>query len=93
MAERPAPPFETQLSEQAEDDLSRRPELAADTNAIVLRAARELRRRLEEGENEAIDLHGRREQLSVRVSLIPPNTLRIEGIAPGAKVPEGAIVV
>lgn len=93
MAEPPPPPFQTSLSEQAEDDLDRQPELAAGANAVVLRAANEVRRLLEMGQNQAIDLHGRRENLTVRVSLIPPDTVRIEDVAPGDIVPEGAILV
>lgn len=93
MAETPAPPFTTSFSEQAEDDLERQPDLTAPTNAVVLRAAKEVRRQLEMGQNLAIDLHGRREQLTVRVSLVPPNEVRIEGITPGEQVPDGAIEV
>ena len=93
MAEPPPPPFQTSLSEQAEDDLDRQPELAAGANAVVLRAANEVRRLLEMGQNQAIDLHGRRENLTVRVSLIPPDTVRIEDVAPGDIVPGGAILV
>ena len=93
MAEPPPPPFDTQVSEQAGDDLARQPELSAAANAIVLRAAREVRRLLDMGQNQALDLHGRKEQLTVRVSTIPPDTLRIEDVAPGEIVPDGAIVV
>ena len=93
MAEPPPPPFETTLSEQAQDDLERQPELAAQANGIVLRAANEMRRMLDMGQNEAVDVHGRREQVTVRLSLIPPNTVRIEDISPGDIVPEGAFLV
>jgi hypothetical protein len=93
MAERPSPPFETSLSEQAQDDLSRWPELASGANAVVLRAAKEMRRMLDEGQNLAADLHGQREDLTVRVSLIPPNGVRIEQVAPGGPPPDGALKV
>ena len=93
MAEPPAPPFQTDLSEQARDDLDRQPELAASANAIVLRSAKEVRQQLEMGQNLAMDLHGTREEVTVRISLIPPDTVRIEGVTAGGPVPEGAIVV
>ena len=93
MADRPPPPFDTSLSEQAQDDLSRWPELASGTNAVVLRAAKQMRQMLDEGKNLAADLHGRREDLTVRVSLIPPNGVRIEQVASGGPVPEGALTV
>jgi hypothetical protein len=93
MAEPPPPPFETQLSEQAQDTLAGEPALAASANAIVLRAAKELRRQLDMGQNLATDVHGKREQLTVRVSMIPPDTLRIEDVAPGDVAPEGALLV
>jgi hypothetical protein len=93
MTERPAPPFETSLSEQAQDDLSRWPELASGANAVLLRAAKQVKRMLEEGRNLAADLHGQREDLTVRVSLIPPNGVRIEQVAPGGPPPEGALMV
>lgn len=90
MAEPPAPPFETTLSEQASDELVRQPELSARANAVVLRAANELRRQLEMGQNVATDLYGESEQLTVRVGLFPPNSLRIEEISEGGPAPEGA---
>jgi hypothetical protein len=93
MPEPPPPPFETSLSEQAQDDLARWPELTSGTNAVLLRAAKELRRMLESGQNLAADVHGRREHLTVRVSLIPPGAVRIEQIAPGDPVPDGALQV
>lgn len=93
MAEPPAPPFQTQVSEQAADDMARRPELSAGANAIILRAAKEVRRLLDMGQNQSMDLHGSRERLTVRVSTIPPDTMRIEDVAPGEIVPEGALVV
>jgi hypothetical protein len=93
MAEPPPPPFNVELSEQAQDDLARRPELAPAVNAVVLRAARPLRAHLEMGEELALDVHGRREALTVRVSLFPPDRVRVEGLAPGAPAPEGALVV
>lgn len=93
MAEAPPPPFDTQVSEQAHDDMARQPELSAAANAVVLRAAKEVRRLLDMGQNQALDLHGRKEKLTVRVSTIPPDTMRIEDVAPGDVVPEGAIVV
>lgn len=93
MAEPPPPPFQTDVSEQARDDLARQPELASSANAVILRAAKELRARLESGENQALDVHGRRERLTVRVSLVPPDTMRIEGLAPGDLIPDGALTV
>lgn len=93
MAEPPAPPFTTMFSEQAEDDLERQPSLTASTNAVLLRSAKELRRRLEMGQNLALDVHGKREDLTVRVSLVPPDQVRIEGVTPGGPAPEGALEV
>lgn len=93
MADRPAPPFQTDLSEQARDDIDRQPDLAPTVNAILLRGANEVRRHLEMGDNLALDLFGRREQVTVRISLIPPETVRIEQVSPGGPVPEGAMVV
>lgn len=93
MADAPAPPFTIDLSEQARDDLSRVQGATAAANAVILRAANRLRRELEMGQNMAYDVHGKREQLTVRVSLVPPETVRIEGITPGEIVPDGAIEV
>jgi hypothetical protein len=93
MPDRPPPPFETSLSEQAQDDLTRWPELAASTNAVMLRAAKQVRRMLDMGQNLATDLHGRRENLTVRVGLFPPDGVRIEQVTPGGPPPEGAMVV
>ena len=93
MSEPPPPPFQTSPSEQAEEDLDRQPQLTTGANPVVLLAPNEVRRLLEMGQNQAIDLHGRRENLTVRVSLIPPDTVRIEDVAPGDIVPEGAILV
>ena len=93
MAEPPAPPFETDMSEQAHDDIDRQPDLGPAANEIMLRGAKEIRRQLEMGQNLALDLHGDREDITVRLSLVPPNTVRIEGISPGGPAPEGAIVV
>lgn len=93
MADAPAPPFTIDLSEQARDDLARERGATASSNAVLLRAANRLRRELEMGQNMAYDVHGRKEQLTVRVSLVPPDTVRIEGITPGEVVPDGAIEV
>lgn len=93
MAEPPPPPFQTTLSDQAGAQLESDRDLAAGANAIVLRAAKELRRQLDMGENYAEDLFGRRENVTVRVSLIPPDVVRIESVSRGGPVPEGAITV
>lgn len=93
MADAPAPPFTIDLSEQARDDLSRTQGATAAANAVILRAANRLRRELEMGQNMAYDVHGKKEQLTVRVSLVPPETVRIEGITPGEIIPDGAIEV
>lgn len=93
MAEAPPPPFSIDLSEQARDEISRDHDVTAAANAVLLRAANRLRRELEMGQNLTRDLHGHKERLSVHVSLIPPGTVRVEGITPGDIVPEGAIVV
>lgn len=93
MAEPPPPPFTVELSEQVQDDLARLPELAPALNAVMLRAARPLREHLDMGEEMALDVHGRREALTVRLSLWPPDRVRVEGLAPGTPVPEGALVV
>ncbi len=93
MAEPPPPPFQTTLSDQAAAELEGDHDLAAAANAAVLRAANELRRQLEMGENLARDVFGRRENVVVRVSLIPPDVVRIEGVSRGGPVPDGAIEV
>ncbi len=90
MAEAPAPPFTTDVSEQARDTLARDAGLAARVNAVLLRAARPLRRRLDAGDNLALDVYGARERITVRVSLVPPDTVRIEEIAAAGPAPEGA---
>ena len=93
MAEPPPPPFQINMSEQARDDLDRQPELAASANAALLRAAKQVRTELEMGQNVARDVFGERENVTVRVSLVPPDIVRIEGVESGGPVPEAAIVV
>lgn len=93
MAEPPPPPFQVDVSEAARDDLSREPDLVKSANGVLLRAANELKSQLDMGQNVARDVHGKREAVTVRVSLVPPDQVRIEGITPGDIVPEDAIVV
>ncbi len=50
-------------------------------------------RLLEMGQRVAANLHGRREDLTVRTGLFPPRGARIEQISLGGPAPEGALEV
>ncbi len=93
MAATPAPPFRLEYSAQAREDVTHRPELEAQSGQVLQRAASDVRLRLDRGENLALDVYGRPEGMVLRISLVPPELVRIEGVECGGPAPEGALAV
>ena len=86
-------PFQLTLSEQAQDDLRRWPELRPALDSIAERASPVLQQRLQSGDNVAFDVHGQTEQVTLRVGLVPPSVVRVEQVAAGDITPQDAVVV
>ncbi len=93
MSSTPAAPFETEYSEQARDDLQRHPSARTEARAVLERAAGEVQQKLDRGENLALDVFGEAEAMVLRISLVPPAMVRVEGIEHGGPAPEGALRV
>lgn len=78
-AEPPPPALTVELSREVRAACRADPALATRLNAIVLRATRRLRARLDAG-GGLVRVRGRAEALTIEVQLLPPDICRIERI-------------
>lgn len=86
MASRPPPPLAIELSRAVRAACRSDPPLTSALNAVILRASRYLRARLEQG--GAVCIHGRRERLALHLTLTPPDVCLVETLTAGADPPE-----
>ena len=92
MASPPPPPFTIELSREVQAACRRELHRMAQINAVLLRATRRLRERLDAG-GGPVRVTGRREALTLDLLLSPPDLCRVEAVTDGAPEPPASIVV
>ena len=86
MTERPAPPLTIEMDRTVLATVRRDPALIAALNAVLLRATRRLRALVAE-DGRAVRVAARREDLTVEVTLRPPDICVVTGVHRGGADP------
>ena len=92
MADHPAPPLDITLNRVVQRAGRADPTLLARANMLLLRAARRLRARLEEG-GGPLTLASVPDDLTLSVLLTPPDGCQVESLSEGADADGEALLV